>query len=188
MKNIFKFFTIVIIFLAICSTESFARRKRGEHFLKPQIGFWFGVGSPILDTAEEVDTTLCGGAYFRYNMPWRPLKLGADISYQHYRSDGVDELILVPYYANLIYKLPIDMPLNFQVKLGAGFSHVRIKPTNLSQRDPLFMTGFEVSFPAGKLLNIGLRVDYLLIYEEHIDGAQRNGHVINGGITLYFNL
>jgi hypothetical protein len=50
------------------------------------------------------------------------------------------------------------------------------------------MLGFETSFPAGRYINIGLRIDYLFIYESYLPGATRNGHIINSGITLYFNL
>lgn len=186
-----KFIKFIILFLIIlfAVSDSFARRrKRGDYFLRPQIGVWYGPVTPVGPTKKEVNTNLGGGGYFRYNTPWEPLKLGFDISYQHHESDGINELFIIPTYANLIYRLPIQMPLNFQIKAGAGVAQVRIKPSNLSQRDPMFMTGFEVSFPAGKLLNIGLRIDYLMIYEEHNEGAKRNGHVVNGGITVFFNL
>jgi hypothetical protein len=50
------------------------------------------------------------------------------------------------------------------------------------------MTGFELSFPAGRTFNIGFRLDYLLIFEQHIKGADRNGHIVNAGITLFLNI
>jgi len=50
------------------------------------------------------------------------------------------------------------------------------------------MLGFELSFPAGKWINIGLRIDYLFIYEEYQKGARKNGHIINTGLTLYLNI
>ena len=40
----------------------------------------------------------------------------------------------------------------------------------------------------GQIVNIGLRIDYLFIYESYLKGATRNGHVINTGLTLYFNM
>jgi hypothetical protein len=52
----------------------------------------------------------------------------------------------------------------------------------------MFMTGLEVSFPAGQTVNIAMRIDYLCIYEKHLSGAETNGYVINTGISLYLNL
>ena len=50
------------------------------------------------------------------------------------------------------------------------------------------MVGIEGSFAAGRTVNIGLRIDYLFVYEEYIEGANRNGHVINVGINVFFNI
>ncbi len=173
--------------LFIC-TDVFAQRKKADYFLKPQAGIWFGPVTPVFSTADDVDTALWAGGFVRFNVMSLPLKVGFDSSYEHFKSEGVKELTVIPVYGNLLWRLPFDMPIAFQLKAGAGSAKVTIKPENQSQWDPLGMLGFELSFPAGKWINIGLRIDYLFIYEEHIEGARKNGHIINTGLTLYLNI
>jgi hypothetical protein len=186
MKSI-KTAALIAILLAV-SIDAFAQRRATDYFMRPQAGVWFGPVTPVYTTHDDVNTNLGGGAYFRYNTPYQPLKLGLDASYQRFKSDGVNELTLWPVYGSMIYRLPIKFALAFQLKAGAGGANVKIKPDNEKQWDPMGMLGFETSFPAGRYINIGLRIDYLFIYESYLPGATRNGHIINSGITLYFNL
>jgi len=178
----------VLAALFLIATDVFAADSRKKYFSRPQIGVWYGPITPVMDTGEHVETDLGGGAFFRYNLPYEPLKLGLDFSYQDYESDGVDELRLIPVYFNMLYLLPINIPVKVQFKAGAGLCNVYMEPDNTKQWDPMFMAGTEISFPAGKLANIALRIDYLCIYEKHLSGATTNGYVINAGISLYFNL
>ena len=170
------------------ATDAFSASSRKKYFEKPQIGVWFGPITPIFSTSENLDTDLGGGAFVRINLPYDPLKIGFDTSYQTYKSKGVDSLKIVPAYLNLIYLLPFNLPVKMQLKAGGGFCRVNMAPDNVSQWDPLFMAGTEISFPAGKFANIALRIDYLCIYEKYLSGAPKNGYVINAGISLYFNL
>lgn len=179
---------ILLFFLAVTSQTAEARRGDSESYLRPQIGLWFGPITPVFSTGEVVDTDLGVGLYFRYNTPYKPLKIGVDASYQNFRKrEGVNELTLWPVYGNLLYKLPIRFPLTFLVKAGAGGCNVRIEPDDKRQWDPMGMIGFETSFPAGRVINIGIRIDYLFIYEGRAGGG-RNGHIVNTGLTVYFNL
>lgn len=178
---------IVCIMLCVC-TDVFAQRKKADYFLKPQVGIWFGPVTPMFSTGDDVDTALWGGGFVRFNVFSLPLKVGFDSSYEHFKSEGVKELTVIPVYGNLLWRLPIDMPIAFQLKAGAGSAKVTIEPENQSQWDPMGMLGFELSFPAGKWINIGLRIDYLFIYEGYIEGARKNGHIINTGLTLYLNI
>jgi hypothetical protein len=43
-------------------------------------------------------------------------------------------------------------------------------------------------FSAGDDGRDRLRVDYLMIYEKHISGTKRNGHFLNTGLSINFNL
>jgi len=186
-----KYFSLKIIFILsflFISVSAFAINNRKDYFLNPQLGLWFGPITPISHTRDAVDTDLGIGAFFRYNLPFRPLKIAYNFSYQQYKSKGLNELTLVPNYLNLLYLLPLDLPVRFQLKAGAGSSYVKILPDQVSQWDPLLMGGLEVSFPAGRIVNIALRIDYLYIFEGHIDGADYGGHVINTGISIYFNI
>lgn len=174
--------------LIIMSSDIFASTARKRYFNRPQVGVWFGPITPMFETGDKLETDLGGGAFFRYNLPLDNLKLGLETSYQKFDSQGVDELRLIPAYMNLAYLIPFNFPVRTQIKGGAGFCHVEMQPDDISQWDPMFSAGMEISFPAGKMVNIALRIDYMLIYEEHIDGAKHNGHVINAGISLYLNL
>lgn len=182
--------TGIVFALLVCWRENgFSVQRRGsDPFQHPQLGLWFGPVTPIYTTAEDLETYLGGGIFLRTNSFIRGVKLGFDTSYQQYRSRGVNQLDMIPVYGNLLYRLPFNFPLSFQLKAGAGGVRLETKPDRYEQWDPLFMVGFETSFPAGRVFNIGLRIDYLVAYEGFIEGASRNGHFINAGITLFFNL
>ncbi|MFH0976444.1 MAG: hypothetical protein V1874_11750 [Spirochaetota bacterium] len=184
-------FCAVMLFVLLFYSNAIGRQI--DYFNKPQVGIWFGVLTPLYTTYDQLHTSLGGGGFLRLFTPVDNLKIGLDSSYQYYTSkktDGVNTLTLVPVYGNLLYRIPLPakIPLIFQLKAGAGGSWVKIRPDRESQWDPMGMVGFEGSFAAGRTINIGFRIDYLLIYEKYIEGAKRNGHVLNSGITLYFNI
>ncbi|MCX7677750.1 MAG: hypothetical protein N2316_00885 [Spirochaetes bacterium] len=178
---------IVFLVFAITST-AVARTRRSDPFEKPQFGLWFGTVTPVYTTDENLDTYLGGGLFMRTNSFIRGIKFGLDSSYQFFRSQSVNELTLIPIYGSFIYRLPINMPLAFQLKIGGGGARLYFRPDDVTAWEPLFMCGFETSFPAGRVFNIGLRIDYLLIYEQYIERASRNGHIVNAGITVFFNI
>ncbi len=181
--------TTISVFLLVAVQENgYAIKSRKDYFYRPQIGAWFGPVTPVGKGSTLVEANLSGGIFFRYTLLYRPLKIGLDSSYQAYDSKGVNELRLVPIYANLLYQLPVKLPIRFQFKAGVGTAYNYIKPDKWGQWDPVFMGGFELSFPAGRLINIGLRIDYLYIYQGYIDNSSKGGHIINSGIMLYFNL
>ncbi|OHD65654.1 MAG: hypothetical protein A2176_13510 [Spirochaetes bacterium RBG_13_51_14] len=178
------FFVIIVL----CHADAFAYKERKDYFSKPQIGGWFGPVTPLGETGKWVETNLGGGIFARYTLPYRFLKIGVDTSYQKYKSKGVNELQFVPVYGNLVFQIPVDFPVRFQFKAGVGAGYLYLKPDDLDQWDPIFMGGFEVSFPAGRIVNIGLRIDYIYIYEGYIKGSKYGGHILNTGIQLYFNI
>jgi hypothetical protein len=195
MRKIFKSVAIFTLMTGLCGypyqKNIFGREI--DYFNKPQIGIWFGIITPLYTTRSQVSTSLGGGGFLRIFTPLDNLKFGLDSSYQYYTpkpDNGVNTLTLVPVYGNLLYRIPLPakIPLIFQLKAGAGGCWVKIRPDRESQWDPMAMAGFEGSFAAGRTINIGFRVDYLLIYEQYIKGAKRNGHVLNTGLTLYFNI
>lgn len=180
--------TFLLVLLCAVSSEAFARSRRSDPFEKPQLGIWFGPVSPIYITDEDLDTYLGGGVFLRTNSFIKGIKIGVDSSYQFFRSQGINELTMIPLYGNLLYRLPINMPLVFQLKMGMGGARLFFRPDDVTVWEPLFMCGFETSFPAGRVFNIGFRIDYLLIYENYIGNASRNGHFINMGITVFLNI
>ncbi len=179
--------TIGMAFLLI-TANAFAYKERKDYFSKPQIGAWFGPVTPLGDLGKRVETNLGGGGFVRFTFPWQYLKFGVDSSYQQFKSKGVNELQFVPLYGNILFQIPVEFPVRFQFKGGIGGAWLSIKPDNKSGWDPIFMAGFEVSFPAGRIVNIGLRIDYIYIYEGYLKGSKTGGHIINTGIQLYFNI
>jgi hypothetical protein len=180
-------FIILFIILFFCE-NSFAISLRKDYFYKPQIGGWFGPISPVAETGKDLKTNLGGGIFARYNIPWPYFKIGLDLSYQNYDSKGINELTLVPVYATGLFLLPIPIPVRFQLKLGLGPTYIKMLPDESSQWDLLFVTGLEISFPAGRIVNIGLRLDYQLVVESYMKKADRDGHFIIVGVQLFFNI
>jgi len=176
--------TVIVVFI---SADLFAAISKKKYFTNPQLGIWYGPVTPILDTYDLLEPDMGVGIFFRYNLPIDSIKLGLDTSYQEYGSKGVNELSMFPVYFNVLYLLPLDLPIRLQVKGGGGMCRLFMKPDEINQWDPMFMTGVEVSFPAGKVVNIALRIDYLFVYEEYMKGASENGYFINAAISLYFN-
>ena len=186
INKVFLFIVIgVIIFLSV---DAFARKKRKEYFTRPQVGAWFGPITPLGKTAELVETALGGGVFARINTPYRFIKIGLDASYQKYESKGVNELTFVPAYFSLIYLLPIDLPVRFQLKGGLGVGYLYLLPDKKDQWDPVFTVGLEISFPAGRIVNIGLRMDYIYIFERYKKNSESEGHILNIGVMVYFNI
>jgi hypothetical protein len=184
-RFVYCIFTALIV---LNYTVAFAYSERKDYFSQPQVGGWFGIVTPLGPLSKKVDTSLGGGVYARFTFPWQYLKFGVDASYQKFKERGDNGLQFVPIFGSLIFQIPIDFPVRFQFKGGAGMGYVYIKPDRIGQWEPIFTGGIEVSFPAGRIVNIGLRIDYLYIYEGYLKGSTGGGHIINSGIQLYFNL
>ncbi len=183
------FIKIIVFFLIIANAAtSYAYRSRKDYFLKPQVGLWFGPLTPLGPTNDIVDNSLGGGLFFRYNTPFRLFKVGLESSYQYFPSKGVNKLHFVPVHTNVLFLVPVNLPVKIQVKGGVGAGWLKILPDDENRWNPIFNAGAEMSFPAGRLVNIGLRLDYFYIYEGYLDGAQNGGHIFNAGISVYFNL
>ena len=138
--------------------------------LKPEIGLWLGASNPMPFT--EVDTVLDAsigmGAFYRIRWPWIFLT-EAGFSYSHYFSRTTQSLTVVPVYGALVYQLPLPFQLNIFLKAGGGASYLEVRPTNISGWDPMAYAGAEFSLQAGRRVRIGLRLDYNLIYEKHLE-------------------
>jgi hypothetical protein len=184
-------FLLFLTLLTIYPAKTYARKI--DYFAKPQIGLWGGIITPVYTTYDRVRTDLGAGLLFRYQTPLPDLKIGIETAYLDFKPkglDGVNTLTLVPVYGNFVYRLPImpGFPLTFQVKAGIGGTWIKIRPDRIAQWDPIGTAGFEMSFSAGRNFNVGTRVDYLFIYESHIKDAERNGHLINAGLEIFFNI
>ncbi len=187
---------LAITFLLI-SGPAFSQYEESQWNLEPKIGFWFGPVAPVPGTAlaDSIDTYLGGGIFGRVNIPTDYLRLETGISYQEFKSRDINSLTMVPAYVGLSYKIPLDFPIKFALRLGGGAVYVANEPEGHSNVLPLLNSGFELSFPAGRMLAIGLRVDYNLAYEKHLSPPPENpnfeiinGHFISFGLTLTVNM
>jgi len=190
---------IIPIFLTgMLIPASLSAQVEGEAWrFKPQIGIWFGPVTPMPGTeiSNVLSTSLGGGFFFRGNIPSNTLRIEIGTSYSYYTSRAVARLHSIPVYGALCYTLPINLPLAFHVKAGAGSNFMRNAPEGSRNWLPIGMLGFETSFPAGKIINIGVRADYFFVYEKHLSPPANNpnyevhnGHFFNFGLMVNFNL
>lgn len=189
---------IVCIALSALLTSSLLAQVETEEWrFKPQLGIWFGPVTPVPGTkmAEVLTTSLGGGMFFRMNIPSNTLRFELGGSYSYYTSRTLARLHSLPVYGALSYTLPINLPLTFQIKAGMGGNFLRNLPEGSRNWLPAGYLGFETSFPAGKIINIGVRADYYFVYEQHLSPPPNNpnyviynGHFFNFGLMVNFNL
>ena len=174
-----------------------AQVETEEWRFKPQLGIWFGPVTPVPGTriSDVLTTSLGGGMFFRMNIPSNTLRLEIGGSYSYYTSRTLSRLHSIPVYGALAYTIPVNLPLTFQVKAGAGGNFLRNFPEGAKNWLPAGYLGFETSFPAGKLINIGVRADYYFVYEQHLSPPANNpnytvynAHFLNFGLMVNFNL
>ena len=156
---------------------------------------WAGNPCTWQQISEVLTTSLGGGLFLRGNIPSNSLRTEIGASYSYYTSKTVARLHSIPVYGALVYTLPINLPLSFHVKAGAGGNFLRNYPEGAKNWLPAGYLGFETSFPAGRLVNIGVRADYYLVYEKHLSPPKNNpnyeiynGHFFNFGLMVNFNL
>lgn len=164
---------------------------------RPQIGLWFGPVTPFPGSAlaQVLNTNLGGGIFFRMNIPSDTWRFEMGSSYSYYDSSYQAALVTVPVYGAVNYLIPLELPLTFYAKFGSGGMYVYNKPNKRENWHPLFLLGFESSFPAGKWVNIGIRIDYFFVYEKYLSpppgfpGYQVvNAHLLKFGLMVNFNL
>ena len=168
----------------------------GWHF-RPQLGLWFGPVTPVPGSklAEVLNTSLGGGMFFRGNLPTNTFRTELGFSYSYYTSNSPARLHTIPVYGAFVYTLPFNLPLSFFIKAGGGSMFLRNAPEGRRNWHPIGFAGFEMSFPAGKYINIGLRADYFFVYEKYLSPPANNpnyviynGHFLNFGLMVNFNL
>ena len=184
------------LLLASISSISAQYEDRGWK-LNPEVGIWFGPAAPFpgSELSDILGPYIGGGAYGRIQLPWKNLYSELGISINGYRSSAIEKLDTVPIYLSINYKIPLKVRLNLFLKVGGGAVYATNYPEQHSNWLPLGFIGTEVSFPMGKTTTLGLKMDYNLIYEEHLSAPPDspdfkiiNGHMINVGIVITFKL
>ena len=187
----------LIFFLSLCvSKPLFAQFELDESRIKPELGIWFGPAAafPGTELAGVLNTNLGGGIFFRINLPSNTFRMELGSSLNYYTSSGSASLVSVPTYGAGAYSLPLELPLLFQIKLGMAFHYFKNQPEKESAIHPAVFSGFEMSFPAGKIVNIGLRIDYYFAIESYLTPPAENpdfvlydAHFIHVGLMISFN-
>lgn len=190
--------TLRHICLIALTTGALSAQVESEQWrFRPQLGLWFGPVTPVPNTriADVLTTSLGGGLFFRGNLPTNTLRTEIGFSYSYYTSRTVARLHSIPVYGALVYTQPINLPLSFYVKAGGGGNFLRNYPEGSKNWLPAGYLGFETSFPAGRLINIGVRADYFFVYEQHLSPPPNNpnyelhnAHFLNFGLMVNFNL
>lgn len=197
-QNIISFYILFFFIIFGIIFGSFSSIKAQEApGLRPQMGVWFGPVSPFpyTEISNVLTTYLGGGLFFRMAWPNSILRTELGTSWSYYNSKTTSSLHLVPFYAAEVYRIPINFALKFFIKAGGGGVYVKANPEGNSRIDPLGFIGFEGSFPAGRRVNIGLRLDYLMVIESHLEPPKQaptnyktsNFYFMNVGLMVNFN-
>jgi hypothetical protein len=163
---------VALLLLAVQSAS--AQEQQTVSRIRHELGFWIGASSPLPGTELDtvLDSNLGGGLFYRFSWPW-VFYTEFGTSYANYFSRGTQSATIVPLYGALAY--PINLPIRMQMflKLGGGTSYVLVRPTNRQGWEPLGYAGLEFSLLAGRRFRIGLRLDYNMVYEKHLNDPQR---------------
>jgi len=171
-----------------------AQYEEEDFHLQPVMGVWFGPMTPFPGTelSKVLNAALGGGGFFRINIPSNTFQLETGVSFFTLTSLLTERLTVIPIYLAGVYKLPVDFALSFYFKAGGGMGYFANKPEGNNGYLPVFYGGFETSFPAGKVVNIGVRFDYYFAYETWMKPQANykmiDGHFISIGIMANFNM
>ena len=181
------------ILIILMTTPALAQYEEKDFQVKPIIGLWFGPVAPVPGTelSPILNAALGGGAFFRLNIPSDIFQMETGASIYQMQSLYTAQLTFLPIYGALVFKLPVEFPISFFFKGGAGSGFLQNKPEGNSGFLPIFYGGFESSFPAGKVVNVGVRFDYYFVYETWMKPEKNykliNGHFISIGVMVNFN-
>lgn len=165
---------VVAGWLCLGPVDLAAQEIRGATKLDNEFGFWVGASNPVPGTkiADVLDSSIGGGAFYRLQWPW-VFFIETGFAYTHYQSRTTQALSVAPLYAALVYRLPLPWRIQIYFKAGGGTTWLEVRPQNRNGWDPLGYAGTEFSIQAGRRFRIGLRVDYNVVYEEHLEDPRR---------------
>jgi len=185
---------LLLLILTLCiSSPMLAQYEEKDFQIRPIAGIWFGPMAPFpgSELSPVLNTALGGGGFFRLNIPSDHVLMEIGGGYYQLTSMYTEKLTVIPAYMALVYKLPIEFALSFFLKAGGGAGYIINAPEAHEGILPVFFGGLETSFPAGKFINIGVRIDYYLLYETWMTADNNyqlvNGHFFSIGIMANFN-
>lgn len=168
MRTLFSILVGGLLLLSL-GAGSLAAQDRPSR-LRHEFGLWIGASNPMPGTRvdEILDANVGAGGFYRINWP-SFLYTEFGFAWSQYFSRTTQKLTVAPVYGALVYQLPFEFKVNTFVKLGGGGAWLEVRPANRSGWDPLLYAGLEFSLAASRRLRVGLRLDYNLVYEKHLD-------------------
>ena len=146
--------------------EAQARVSKSKH----EFGFSIDITSPRPGSEWEGVLKPNIGLGFFYRNPWpKPLYSEAGLLWSFLESKHSQKMVMFPFYYALAYPAPLETRLDLLVKLGFGSAYIEVQPNDMSGWDPFLLLGSELSILASRSFRIGMRLDYLHIYEKHLD-------------------
>ena len=163
-----RYFGLIALLFVLSATTLSAQDRPSR--IRHEFGLWVGASNPLPGSAvdEILDANVGGGSFYRVNWPWI-FYTEVGFSYAQYFSRTTQSLTVAPVYGAINYQLPLNFKVQSFIKLGGGGAWLEVRPANRSGWDPLLFAGLEFSIPASRRLRVGLRLDYNLIYERHLD-------------------
>ena len=169
----FSFILIFGLFFVISASSPSVYGQQKVSFREHEFGFSLDVFAtgPGSELGDILKHSL--GFGFFYRTEWtESIKSEVGISCTSLESNLSQELLFIPVHLSMIYKLPLESRLQFNLKGGLGSSYFEVEPANVSGWDPFLLLGFEVSILAAQSLRIGMHFDYFYIYEQHLDAPR----------------
>ncbi len=171
MKVIYS--TLIALLLFLIPTVSWAQvqASRRNH----EIGFSIDTFGPAPNT--ELDSILRSSIglslFYRiyFQKSWQT-ELG--VSHAFLRSRQTEKLLIIPIHLSLGYRVPLKSHLEIIPKLGFGSAYLEVRPKNVKGWDPFLLAGVEGSIRVTRSFRIGAGLDYIYIYEKHLDSPDES--------------
>ncbi len=168
----------VLVFLSLhCFITGFLGAQSLASRRKHEVALTLSTYAPVPSTALErlLRPGLGAGLFYRTNWP-DIFFTEVVMAWTYMDSRQTQSLLIAPLFGALGYRLPFESRLDIFAKLGLGSSYVEVRPANVHGWLPLFMSGAELSILAARFLRVGVRLDYFLLYEQHLKKPKEQQH------------
>ena len=163
-----KFGILFFLYLFIFPVVSI-QGQESLSFLRNTTGFWLGSLTPIPGTSlsSRLNTNLgLGLMYRRQLLPTSYLEL--TFSWAYLDSNEESTARIIPFTIAYAHQFVIRNRLSFFIKTGIGSTFLDISPLRRSGSLPTLFLGIELAVRATPTVNVGVRFDYLYLYESNL--------------------
>lgn len=169
IRSKYAFYSFFAFLFSLFWTDFLGGQERVSQ-RKNEIAFSIDISAarPGSEWEDIVDPNLGFGLFYRTQWP-AALYSEAGFLWALLGGDYTHRIRMIPFYAALGYRLPLESRLDMLMKAGLGSAYLKVEPHSLSGWDPFLLLGLELSILAARYLRIGVRLDYLYLYEKHLD-------------------